>query len=180
MPCLETQRLILRPPSAVDFDAWAELAADAETMQYLGGVQPRSVAWRSFLFVVGGWQIQGFSPFSVIEKKTGRWIGRAGPLMPEGWPGTEIGWTFARHAWGNGYATESATAAIGWAFDHLGWTEVIHCIGPDHIASQNVAKRLGSRVLRQAQMPPPYENTQVDIWGQSREEWFARRAGAST
>jgi RimJ/RimL family protein N-acetyltransferase len=166
----ETQRLILRPPRAEDFDAWAELAADTETMRHLGGVQSRPVAWRSFLFVVGGWQIQGFSPFSVIEKKTGRWIGRVGPLMPEGWPGTEIGWTFARQAWGNGYAVESAIAATEWAFDRLGWKEVIHCIDPDNSASRKVAERLGSRVLRQAQMPPPYENTQVDIWGQSRGE----------
>ena len=173
---LETQRLILRPSLAADFDACAELAADAEVMRYLGGVQARPVAWRSFLFAVGGWQIQGFSPFSVIDKETGRWIGRAGALMPEGWPGPEIGWTFARPAWGKGCATESALATTAWAFLHLGWTEVIHCIHGDNAASQNVTKRLGSRLLRQASMPPPYENTQVDIWGQSRAEWFAHRA----
>jgi RimJ/RimL family protein N-acetyltransferase len=172
---LETARLILRPPRAQDFDPWAELATDAETMRHLGGVQPRPVAWRSFLFVVGSWQIQGFSAFSAIEKETGRWVGRVGPLMPEGWPGTEIGWTFARHAWGKGYATEGAAAATEWAWNHLGWTEIIHCIDAGNTASQKVAKRLGSRILRQAQMPPPYENTQVDIWGQTRAEWFARR-----
>ena len=37
-PILETQRLILRAPAPEDFDAWADFAADEETMRYLGGV----------------------------------------------------------------------------------------------------------------------------------------------
>jgi len=172
---LETARLILRPPTAADFEAWAELAADEETMRHLGGVQPRSVAWRNFLAVVGGWQIQGFSPFSVIDKSSGRWLGRIGPLLPEGWPGTEIGWTLARSAWGKGYAVEAATVAADWAFAHLGWSEIIHCIDPANAASQAVAERLGSHYLRPGRMPPPYEDANVEIWGQSRAAWFARR-----
>ena len=42
--------------------------------------------------------------------------------------------------WGRGYATEGAAASIDWAFDNLGWTEVIHTIAPDNIASQGVAR----------------------------------------
>ncbi|NPC84181.1 GNAT family N-acetyltransferase, partial [Pyxidicoccus fallax] len=78
-------------------------------------------------------------------------------------------------AWGKGYATEAATATIDWAFDHLGWTEVIHCIVPENTPSQAVARRLGSRLLGPGKMPPPHETLVIDIWGQSREEWRARR-----
>ena len=81
----------------------------------------------------------------------------------------------AREAWGKGYATEGAAAAIDWAFDTLGWSEVIHCIAPDNVASQAVAQRLGSRQLRSTNLPAPFEAMQVDVWGQSREEWHARR-----
>ncbi|HET8941140.1 MAG TPA: GNAT family N-acetyltransferase [Rudaea sp.] len=179
-PRLETPRLLLRPLQLDDFDAWAELSADAETMRFLGGVQPRSVAWRSFLFVAGGWSLQGFAPFSVIEKASGRWIGRVGPLCPEGWPGTEIGWTIARHVWGRGYASEAAEAATDWAFRTLGWTEIIHCIHADHAASQAVARKLGSSPLRTTRMPPPFEDEVVGIWVQSSEEWFARHKAATT
>jgi hypothetical protein len=52
---------------------------------------------------------------------------------------------------------------------------VIHCIGADNVASIAVATKLGSRMLRTAQMPAPYEKMVVDIWGQSRDEWQARR-----
>ncbi|MFN3521027.1 MAG: GNAT family N-acetyltransferase [Phenylobacterium sp.] len=174
-PTLETERLILRPPAAEDFEPWARFSADAETMRYIGGVQPPSVAWRSMCAMTGAWTIRGFSMFSVIEKATGRWVGRLGPWRPEGWPGTEVGWGLVGEVRGKGYATEGATAAIDWAFDVLGWTEVIHTIEPGNAASQAVARRLGSTILRQAQMPAPFETTVCDVWGQSRDQWRARR-----
>ena len=77
---------------------------------------------------------------------------------------------------GRGYATEGAAATIDWAFDNLGWTEVIHCIDPDNAASQGVARRLGSTVLSRGRLPKPYDDIEVDIWGQSREAWRARQA----
>ena len=100
--------------------------------------------------------------------------------MPAGWPGTEVGWGIVRQAWGKGYATEGATAAIDWAFDTLGWTDVIHCIDPANVASQNVAKRLGSTLLRIDRLPSPYDADEVGIWGQSREAWRARRVAANS
>jgi RimJ/RimL family protein N-acetyltransferase len=173
---IETERLILRPPAREDFDAWAAFLADAEATRFIGGAQSRALAWRVFLTMAGAWAIQGFGMFSVIEKSSGRWVGRLGPWMPEGWPGTEVGWGIAREAWGKGYATEGARAAIDWAFANLGWSEVVHCIDPHNANSQNVAIRLGSRKLRQAQMPAPFSDTVCEVWGQSREAWFARRA----
>jgi RimJ/RimL family protein N-acetyltransferase len=171
---LETERLTLRPPLLEDFEAWAQLATDEETMRHLGGVQPRAIAWRNFAFTVGSWHLQGFSGFSLIERASGAWVGRVGPLQPVGWPGPEVGWTLARAFWGRGYAYEAAHAAIGWAFERLGWSEVIHCIGADNVASIAVATKLGSRKLRSATMPPPYEGLVIDVWGQSREDWRKR------
>ncbi|MDB5468044.1 MAG: acetyltransferase [Phenylobacterium sp.] len=174
-PTLETDRLILRQPQAEDFEAWAAFAADEETMRHIGGAQARSVAWRGICSVTGAWQIRGFSMFSVIEKATARWIGRMGPWQPEDWPGTEVGWGLSREVWGKGYATEGAAACMDWAFDTLGWTEAIHTIEPANAASQAVARRLGSSILRQSRMPAPFEEMQVDVWGQTREQWLARR-----
>lgn len=172
---LETERLILRPIQAEDFDAWAAFMADAEAARFIGGQQVRSVSWRGFLAMAGAWQIQNFAMFSVIEKSSGRWVGRLGPWVPEGWPGTEVGWGIVRDAWGRGYAVEGAIAAIDWAFANLGWDEVIHTIAPENRASERVAEKLGSRVLRDCKLLAPYEGTHVVAWGQSREEWLARR-----
>jgi RimJ/RimL family protein N-acetyltransferase len=174
IPTLETERLILRAPAPEDFEPWAAFAADEEAARFLGGAQTRAGAWRQMCTMAGAWTVRGFSMWSVVERSTGRWVGRLGPWQPEDWPGTEVGWGLAREAWGKGYATEGATAAINWAFDTLGWTEVIHSIDKDNVNSHAVAKRLGSRHLRDDVVPPPLE-WPVQIWGQSREEWYARR-----
>ena len=171
---LETPRLLLRLPRQEDFEAWAAFLADVEATRHLGGVQPRPVAWRGLAAMVGAWHLKGFAMFSVVEKDTGQWVGRVGPWQPEGWPGTEVGWGIAREFWGKGYAPEGATAAIDWAFEHLGWTEVIHCIDPGNVNSQGVARKLGSSILRHAVLPPPIGES-VDVWGQTREQWKARR-----
>jgi RimJ/RimL family protein N-acetyltransferase len=97
--------------------------------------------------------------------------------MPEGWPGPEIGWALVRDVWGKGYATEGAATATDWAFDNLGWTEVIHSIDPANVPSQQVARRLGSRNLRPGRLPPPFDGAVIDIWGQSVQEWRARHRG---
>jgi RimJ/RimL family protein N-acetyltransferase len=168
---LETSRLVLRPPRAGDLDAWAEMMMDEEAARFIGGVTVRAVSWRGLMTMIGCWHAQGFAMFSVIEKSSGRWVGRLGPWMPEGWPGPEIGWAIVRDRWGRGYATEGAIAATNWAFDHLGWSRMIHSIDPDNVASQKVARRLGSRDLGPGQLPAPFEESRVDIWGQSRDEW---------
>lgn len=171
---IETPRLRLRVPRLDDLDAWSEMMADEQVARFIGGVMPRSITWRVMMTMIGAWHASGFAMFSVIEKATGRWVGRLGPWRPEGWPGPEIGWAIVRDSWGRGYATEGAAAAIDWAFDHLGWDRIIHSISPDNLASQAVARRLGSRNLGPGSLPAPFEGVRIDIWGQSREEWHAR------
>lgn len=114
--------------------------------------------------------------FSVIEKVSGRWVGRVGPWQPEGWPGTEVGWSIAREAWGRGYAPEAAAVCIDWVFDHLGWDEVIHTIDPENAKSKAVAAKLGSTYLRMDRLPEPHHEKPVEVWGQTRAAWQARRA----
>ncbi len=175
MPELKTERLLLRPPEAPDFEGWSQLMADPDSARFIGGVQPRAAAWRGFLTMVGSWQIQGFGMFSVIERSSGRWLGRIGPWQPEGWPGTEVGWGLLSAHQGQGYAREAAIACIDWAFDVLDWPDVIHCIAPDNRPSQRLAERLGARNRGLGQLPPPLEDMHIEIWGQSRQHWRAQR-----
>lgn len=175
---LITPRLRLRPVEASDFEAYAAFVAEPAAMRFLGGAQSPTAAWRGFTSIIGSRTLNGYSMFSVIELETGRWVGRVGPWSPSGWPGLEVGWGLVPAVWGLGYATEAAEAAVDWCFDALGWDEVIHCIDPQNHPSQAVARRLGSRVLRQARMPDPI-NSEVDVWGQSRAEWVRRRTEAA-
>ena len=89
---------------------------------------------------------------AVEEKATQKMIGRIGFLNPEGWPGFEIGWTLARHAWGKGYATEGAKVALQYAFKELDQRHVISLIHPDNVASMKVAERIGEKFERKTRL----------------------------
>ena len=175
---LHTPRLVLRPPNESDLQGIIAFASEPETMRFLGGVQSPDTAWRGLAMLTGSWTLVGFGMFSVIERETGRWVGRIGPWHPGGptggWPGTEVGWGLLQDAQGKGYAQEAATAAMDWAFDQLGWNEVIHCIEPSNAPSIALAERLGSQRLRNARLPAPID-VEVGIWGQSRQQWLSRR-----
>jgi RimJ/RimL family protein N-acetyltransferase len=174
---IETPRLLLRVPRLDDLEPFAAMMADEETARFIGGTAAREVTWRALMTLIGAWHATGVAMFSVIEKSSGRWVGRLGPWQPLGWPGTEVGWAIAREHWGKGYAPEGAAAATDWAFTHLGWSDVIHSIDPANAASQAVARKLGSRNLGPGKLPPPFQDSPVDIWGQSRDDWRSRRSG---
>lgn len=174
-PTFETRRLILRPPIKEDFDEFAALHCDEDTMKFIGGHMTKAQAWRVFNAFAGDWYLWGFSMFSVVEKASNKWIGRVGTINPYGWPEREIGWTIHRDFQGKGYASEAAARAMDFAFDDLGWDKLIHCIDPANTPSQKVAQKLGSKNLGPTRLPPPYENMPVDAWGQNRDEWQINR-----
>ena len=173
-PILETERLLLRVQQAGDFERYAEMLAHPSSL-HIGGPLLRHEAWRRFLQMPGAWMVQGFAMFSVVEKSSGRWMGQAGPWCPDGWPGTEVGYSFHMDARGKGYATEACAVAMDYAFDTLGWDEVIHSISPANTASQAVAQRLGSRNRGPGKLPPPLDVHAIEIWAQSRAEWAENR-----
>ena len=179
-PTLETARLILRPPALEDFPRWAEFQADPEATRFVGGPKAPAETWRNMMTVAGTWALTGVGFFSLIEKSSGRWIGRIGPWRPHGWPGTEVGWSLHPDAVGKGYAVEAASASLDYAFDRLGWSDVIHCIDPDNHASAGVAKRLGSVNRGPGRLPEPFQDATIDIWGQTRAEWAVNRARLSS
>jgi RimJ/RimL family protein N-acetyltransferase len=144
MPTLTTDRLILRPLVDDDLDAFAAIVADPEVQRFMsGGPLSRAHAWRQMAIFRGHDALRGFSQNAVVERETGRLVGRAGLWRPEGWPGLEVGWVLARDVWGRGYATEAGAAWRDWAFDVLGADDLISVIHPENTASARVAERIG-------------------------------------
>ena len=173
---LETPRLILRPPRLEDYEAWARFQGDEVATKFVGGPQARGLAWRTFMCMCGAWAMTGVAMFSVIEKSSGQWVGRVGAWHPDGWRGGEGGWCSAGVQWGWGYASVGAAAAMGYAFEVLGWEKVIHVIDPQNAASIGVAKKLGSKLQQRVTLPAPFETSICDAWGQTREQWQRAKA----
>jgi RimJ/RimL family protein N-acetyltransferase len=164
-PEIETDRLFMRPPIESDFEPWASLDASEQSTKFIGGIRNRIDAWLGMAATAGMWRLKGCGLFSVIEKSSGAWIGRIGPWVPEGAIGNEIGWALLPSVWCRGYATEGATAAIGWAFANLGWKDVIHCIHRENTASVAVAERIGSNWIRADCLS---DGSKTEVYGQTR------------
>ncbi len=172
---LSSDRLILRPPKPEDIVPWSELYADPGLTQFVGGAVSAAVAHQRVLAAAGAWSLLGYGPFSMLERRTGRWIGCVGPAFLQDWPGNELGWRLTREAQGSGYATEGASIALDWAFGTLGWSSVIHSIHPVNLASISVVRRLGANYLGELIYPPGHNASNLVAWGQTASEWLARR-----
>jgi RimJ/RimL family protein N-acetyltransferase len=164
MSVLETERLMMRPLTGADFPDYAAMLADPEVADGLAepvGTSPAD-AWRSLAVFIGHREIRGYSHWALIDKATGRFVGRAGPWQPHGFPGLGVGWCLSRHHRGRGYATEAARAALGYCFTELGADEVISLILPANRRSAAVAERIGHRYLRDVE----YRGRIVHMYGQ--------------
>lgn len=174
-PTLETERLILRPPIAEDFEGFCNFFADEATMKLIGGTVTPPVVWRQMRMVAGQWALDGFGMFCALEKATGEMIGRVGPQYPMGWPGREVGWGFLSKSWGKGYALEAAIVCMDYAFDVLGWDAANHVIDAGNAASIKLATKLGSTNGGPCLLPDPIGPGDRDLWGQTREAWSTNR-----
>jgi RimJ/RimL family protein N-acetyltransferase len=146
IPRLTTDRLLMRGFKPDDFEAYAEMMGDADVSRHLMDGRPlsRAEAWRQMAMFIGHWELRGFGLWAVEERATGRFIGRIGCLMPEGFPAFEIAYTLTRSAWGKGYAREGAAAALGYARNTLKRTEIASIIRPANAPSIRVAESLGA------------------------------------
>ena len=149
-PTLETARLILRPLKESDLEPIAAAATDPETVRFVGGkTASREETWRKLVTIPGMWALFGFGYWIVERKSDGAVIGQAGfadfkrDMTPslEGLP--EMGWSFSRGAWGQGYASEAGAAALAWADEALPGCEIVAIIDAENLASVRVAEKLG-------------------------------------
>jgi RimJ/RimL family protein N-acetyltransferase len=175
-PTLETSRLILRGWRPEDFEPYVAMLAEPETVRFItrnGEPLSRREAWSEMAFLIGHWQMLGHGMFVVEERVTGAFLGRIGPLAPEGWPGFEIAWGLTAAARGKGFAQEAARAAIDWSFETFALDRIISIIHPLNLASQRVAERVGQR--RTAELFTPFREP-CELWELRREDWFEREA----
>lgn len=128
-----------------------EIHQDPDVIRYLAPASAPNditVAWRNVAMMIGHWHLRGYGPWIVTDKSGGEILGRVGLWNPEGWPGVELGWMIRRSAWGRGFATEAARAALTWAWAHLDTNHIISMIHTENILSIRVAEKTGQRLER--------------------------------
>jgi RimJ/RimL family protein N-acetyltransferase len=142
---ITTQRLRLRRWREADRAAFAALNADPEVARDLGGPLTRAASDAKLDRYIGAFDRLAFCRWA-IESRSGEFLGYAG-VMPVGanhplGEHHDIGWRLIRDAWGCGYASEAARAALDDVFSRTGLREVLAYTVSDNSRSQAVMERL--------------------------------------
>jgi RimJ/RimL family protein N-acetyltransferase len=152
VPVLETERLSLRRHRIEDFPDCAAMWSDPNVTRYIRESPfSEEETWTRLLRVIGHWALLGFGYWAIEEKGTGNFLGEVGfadyrrELKPSLAGIPEIGWVFASHAHGQGYATEAVRAVSEWGEAHLGVMRTACIIAPENAASIRVAAKCGYR-----------------------------------
>jgi [ribosomal protein S5]-alanine N-acetyltransferase len=157
IPCLRTERLILRAPAPDDFPVYRDFYSDAEASAFYGGPLTDAQAWRKLAFDLGHWQLRGFGMWSVVDQATGAQIGGCGIVWPEGWPRHELTWWIVPQARRRGYAEEASRAVIDWARDRLGWSCVETHMNDANEAARRLVEKLGGTAIAREFFPDGIE-----------------------
>lgn len=147
MTTLVTPRLSLSIPCDEDRPDFRALSADPEVMRYFPKVQSADESDALVARCRQSFAQRGFGYFTVRTRRDGAFVGFVGLGVPSFeaafMPCVEVGWRLCVAAWGQGYATESATAALRFGFEEHGLAEIVSFTSVVNEPSRAVMRRLG-------------------------------------
>ncbi len=145
MTTLKTKRTILRPWRDDDFEPFAALNADDDVMRHFPSVLTRAESDAFAGRVRAHFEKTGWGPWALeVNGGFAGFVGLWAPAFTAHFtPCVEVGWRLARSAWGQGYATEAAGAAVQFGFERLAFNEIVSFTVPLNLPSRKVMERLG-------------------------------------
>jgi [ribosomal protein S5]-alanine N-acetyltransferase len=150
MQILETSRLILREFREDDADALARVISDSETMKFYPSPFDRAGVEAWIARNCRGYAEYGHGLWAMVLKASGEMVGDCGLTVQnvDGVDEIEIGYHVRRDYWGQGLATEAASACRDYGFERLPVERIISLIRPGNVASCRVAEKNGMTVWR--------------------------------
>ncbi|HEY8964648.1 MAG TPA: GNAT family N-acetyltransferase [Alphaproteobacteria bacterium] len=140
----ETERLIARSLDMTDLKDIVAYRSDPEVAKYQD--------WKNFTLENGRNLITDnlkhrlgdpcWYQIGIERKDDGVLIGDCGlRIFANDHHRAQIGYTFGKDHWGQGYATEAVGALIDYAFHRLGVQQIMASAHPENLASQNVLRK---------------------------------------
>ena len=138
---------MLRGWRPADRGPFAALNADPHVAEFLGGPLDRAASDALVDWILARWDSDGHGLWAVERVEDERFLGFVGLATPSFeaafTPCVEVGWRLAREAWGRGYATEAARAALRFGFVELDLREIVSFTTAANVRSRAVMERLG-------------------------------------
>ena len=174
MTALQTVTLTLRPCCPGDRADFIGLELDPEVMHFLNGgaVDHETTSPKDVTFLMP----RGAEPYVWTARRTATdafvgWF----CMFPETDALAEIGYRLRREDWGQGLASEGASALVDWGFTSAGYDKVVACTMAVNHGSRRVMEKIGMRHVRTdfpdfpARIPGAEEG---EVWYELlRSEW---------
>jgi [ribosomal protein S5]-alanine N-acetyltransferase len=142
---METDRLRLRPFTSDDVQVAFKWFGDPLVMRFTPSGPDSSIEQTAAR--IAHYQHHqsehGFSKWIIMERFSDRPIGDAGLLFMADYGWIDFGFRLAQPSWGQGLATEAASAWVERAFGELKLNRLTAIVHPENHASINVLHKLG-------------------------------------
>jgi RimJ/RimL family protein N-acetyltransferase len=186
--CLHTERLVLREWRVEDQPAFADMNADPAVMAHFPSTLDRTASDALLDRLRDDLTRDGWGLWAVARRDDGTMLGFTGlsrlDFQAPFTPAIEVGWRLRRAAWGHGYATEAARAAVTYGFDLLGLAQIVSITVPANTRSRGVMERLGMRRdpdedFDHPRLPPGHRLRRHVLYRLDRDAWHNARRGTS-
>jgi ribosomal-protein-alanine N-acetyltransferase len=142
---LETARLRVRRIDIEDLEVMLGLYSDPEVVRWVGNGEPfdRSLCEKWIGITRADYAKLGYGMFALVERQSGDVIGFAGLVHLYSQADVELKYALRRDRWGQGFATEAASALLMYGANQFGLSYVIATTAPENEASHRVLLRAG-------------------------------------
>lgn len=180
---LETERLVMRRWTTADQAPFARLNADPEVMRYFEGTMTSAMTAGFVQHIEAQFERVGYGLWALEVRDTGRFIGFTGlaqqTFEASFTPAVEIGWRLAVPAWGMGYASEAAEAALAFGFERAALAEIVSMTTVTNEPSQAVMRRIGMTYdpaddFEHPRVPEGHRYRPHVLYRLTRDQWRAR------
>jgi RimJ/RimL family protein N-acetyltransferase len=144
---IATERLLMRRWRPSDREPFAALNADRRVMELLPGCLSAAQSDAYMEGIEAHFERHGFGLWALQVRSSKRLIGLTGlntvAFDAHFTPAVEVGWRLAHSAWGHGYATEAARAALAFGFERVQLDEIVSMTSLPNSRSRAVMQRIG-------------------------------------
>ena len=144
---LETERLLMRSWREDDLAPFAALNADPVVMEHFPSTLTRQESDALVVRITAQLDDLGYGLWALEVRDSGEFVGFTGLALqtfPAHFtPAVEVGWRLKQSAWGHGYATEAALAALDYGFAVAELDEIVSMTAVTNVRSRRVMQRIG-------------------------------------
>lgn len=148
---LETDRCLIRETTVEDVDSFYQIYSHPDITKYMENLYPEVEREKQYVreYIEKVYGFYEFGVWTVIEKKTGVIIGRAGFAYREGYDIPELGFIIGVPWQRRGYAEEVCRGILKYGWDRLGFVKVQAFVETNNEASLKLCDKLSFHAVEE-------------------------------